>query len=309
MGKIINAQDIPKSLWDMESRKIILPTSLNNAWLNIVTESGLLEKAHKPAPNGIAGGISKEDTDNHLVWKFSGSAARTQLSLLDPDGSLGNVPDAYFKIFSGGTVLIADLPSGSGAATAALLTTIEQLRREEIIPRLPLKVKIVAGEISDFARAHASNLLKKLEKNLNEQAIFLEMEFLKWDALSKKSTAEITKRLILLSQDCGARLILMANFSDFLQNSGRWKEASNNFENLFIHAADSESYVIWIEPKTNEVVKENGFMMKIISWFLKLFNTGDSNFSSCEAFCQHPIRIEHKFRVNLTLKRFDLPNE
>lgn len=310
MSKLFESSYIPESLWDRKRNKIILPASLRYSWIERITKIGLLEKAKEPVPEGIAGGISKEDTDKHLAWKFSGSAARTQLSFLDPYEKLGNISDAYMKIFSGETVLIADLPSGSGAAIATLLSTVEQLRREEVIPRIPLTVKIVAGEISDFAREHAADIINNMRKELEKQAIYIEAEYLKWNALSKISTADITRKLIIQSQQCCARLILMANFSDFLQKNKKWNEACKNFEDLFVHARDNESYVIWIEPSTNEVTDKGGFMPNIVKWFRTLFKRGDEDeeFFSCDSLGQHPLRENIEFHVNLTIKRFDLPN-
>lgn len=206
MSRLIKPEDIPETLWHPEATCLQLAPTLRTAWEHLLRHAGLEEKARQPDPGGKIGGLSKEDTDDHLAWRFSGSSARVQLSFLDPEDKLTEVADAYAKVFSGGTVLLADLPCGSGAAALALLGNIAELRRQDRIPRSPLNVKIVGGELSDFARGYASLATEHVKDALAEQAIWVSAEFLSWDALDKFSTAELTNRLTVLGQECSAAL-------------------------------------------------------------------------------------------------------
>ncbi|WP_423933735.1 hypothetical protein [Comamonas sp. 23] len=316
MSRLIKPTDIPQTLWHVDTTCLHLAPALLKAWEHLLRHAGLEEKARQPVPEGKIGGFSKEDTDDHLAWRFSGSSARVQLSLLDPEDKLTEVADAFAKVFSGGTVLLADLPCGSGAAALALLANIAELRRQDRIPRSPLNVKIVGGELSEFARSYASLATEHIKDALAEQAIWVSAEFMSWDALDKFSTADLTNRLTVLGQDCSARLIVLANFSGFLQREGKWKEALPQFESLFIHGRAHNSFVLWIEPQTNAVLGSGGFFGRAIAWFKKLFSaqqTKDAqdnlvveNLGKSAANVQHPLK-EHQFNVQLVVQRFDLP--
>jgi hypothetical protein len=316
MDRLIKPADIPETLWHPGAKCLRLAPMLLSAWRHLLQHAGLEERALQPVPEGKIGGLSKDETDDHLAWRFSGSSARVQLSLLDPRDELAGVADAFAKVFSGGVVLVADLPCGSGAAVLTLLASIAELRREGRIPREPLHVKVVGGELSDFARDYACLAMNHIKNALAEQAIWVSAEFLPWDALDRFSTADLTNRLTVLGQECSARLIVLANFSGFLQGEGKWKEAIPQFESLFVHGRARNSFVLWIEPQTNKVLGSGGFFGRALAWFKKLFSTHQSkdeqealaieNLGKSSAGVQHPLK-DHQFDVHLVIQRFDLP--
>lgn len=315
MDRLIKPEDIPETLWHPGTKRLYLAPMLCSAWVHLLQHAGLEESALQPVPQRKIGGLSKEETDAHLAWRFSGSSARVQLSLLDPGNELSNVADAFAKVFSGGKVLVADLPCGSGAAVLTLLASIAELRRENRIPRAPLHVKVVGGELSAFAREYACLAMDHIKNALAEQAIWVSAEFLSWDALDKFSTADLSTRLTLLGHDCSVRLIVLANFSGFLQGEGKWKEAIPQFESLFVHGRDRNSFVLWIEPQTNNVLASGGFFGRTLEWFKKLFSTQQpkseldtlviENLGKSNASVQHPLK-DHQFNVSLVIQRFDL---
>lgn len=272
MARLIEPADIPETLWHTETKCLRLAPELLTAWKYLLKDVGLEEKALQAVPAGKIGGLSKKETDDHLAWRFSGSSARVQLSLLDPHHELADVADTFAKVLSGGTVLIADLPCGSGAAVLTLLASIAELRQEDRIPRNPLYVKVVGGELSKFARDYASRAMDHIKAALADQAIWVSAEFLSWDALDRFSTADLTNRLTVLGQECSARLIVLANFSGFLQGEGKWKEALPQFESLFVHGRAHNSFVLWVEPQTNTVLGSGGFFGRALAWFKKLFS-------------------------------------
>lgn len=316
MARLIQPADIPETLWHASKERLLLAPDLLTAWKHLLQHAGLEEKALQPVPKGEVGGLTKEETDDHLTWRFSGSSARVQLGLLDPRGEISGVTDAFARIFSGGTVLVADLPCGSGAAVLTLLASLAELRRQGRIPRHPLHIKVVGGELSAFARDYASRAMEHIKDALADQAIWVSAEFLPWDALDKFSTADLTNRLTLLGQDCTARLMVLANFSGFLQGDGKWKEALPQFESLFVHGRAHNSFVLWIEPQTNKVLGLGGFFSRAIAWFKKLFSAHQTqdeqdalmveNLGKSKAGVQHPLK-DHQFDVHLVIQRFDLP--
>ncbi len=316
--RLIRKEDLPRSLWDAEQSRLHLSPDLVRTWQHLLDTGDLYATAIHPAPKNVIGGTDKTATDQHLAWRVSGSAARVQLAMLDPNNDLPKVADAFAKVFSGGTVLLTDAPCGSGAAALSILSTVADLRRQERLPRYPLTVKLVGGELSEFARDYASLGTQHILAAMNEQAIWVEPEFLPWDALSKFSTADLIKRLILLGEGCSARVLVLANFSGFLHGNSKWNEAAPQFEDLFIHSRDVQSVAIWIEPKTNLVLDEKGgFFSRVLKWFSfkfsELIKKGEEeqfqvgHVGVSEAQVQHPLREEQQFRVNLSVKHFDLP--
>src|SRR3990167_762095 len=317
MQRLIRPEDIPPSLWQPENGVIHLAPNLVSAWKTILTHANIFEKALLSAPENIIGGVTKEATDEHLAWRFSGSSARVQLGLLDPKGKLNTVSDAFARVFSGGTVLIADLPCGSGAALLTILSTIAELRREGRLPRQPLTVKIVGGEISESAREYAKIGIEHIKVSLAEQAIWVSAEFVHWDVLSKFSTADLNNKLTLTGNGCAARLLILANFSGFLESNANWQKAKIQLESLFIHCRDNESYAIWIEPQTKKVVKSGGLFTKLTKFINDLFSLKktatdqdampETELEAGKAEAQHPLRDDHKFNVALAIRRFTLP--
>lgn len=316
MARLIQPADIPATLWSPKTERLYLAPDLLTAWKHLLQHAGLEEQAMQPVPKGEIGGLSQKETNDHLAWRFSGSSARVQLGFLDPRNELGGVADAFAKVFSGGKVLIADLPCGSGAAVLTLISCIAELRRQGKIPRHPLHVTVVGGELSEFARGYASRAMDHIKDALVEQAIWVSAEFLSWDALDVFSTADLTKKLIVHGQDCSARLMVLANFSGFLQKEGNWDNALPQFQSLFVHGRDSNSYAIWIEPQTKQVHGSSGFFSGALEWFKKLFSVFHTeadqdalqvkNLGKSSSKAQHPLR-EHQFNVHLEIQRFDLP--
>ena len=81
----------------------------------------------------------------------------------------------------------------------------------------------------DLSIHHAKEALKSLVTELGEQAITIEFEVMDWDVCDQFSNTDLIKHLTLKSQDCAIKLLVLANFSGFLQRSGKWKEANKNF--------------------------------------------------------------------------------
>jgi hypothetical protein len=315
MGRLIPKEMIPPSLWNSEDFILHLPPQLIESWVMLLDENGLRDKAMDRAPEGFEGGISKEETDNHLAWRFTGSSARVMLPMLDPNQDLAEIPDTFARIFSGNKVFLADLPCGSGAASLSILSVLCELRRQKRLPRMPQEIVIVGGEISTYAQKYANEALEYLKPALEAQAISINFEVIGWDVCDPFSNSDLVKHLTLTSQGCGAKLLILANFSGFLQREGKWKEAQQQLAELFRHSREEKSFVIWIEPRKNDVVREGGFMPRVIAWFKNLFSTftqiwneGEElkNYATTSVKVKHPL-TEGAFRTNLVVVRFDLP--
>jgi hypothetical protein len=277
----------------------------------LLKENDLEDMASQKAPKGFTGGMSKDDTDKHLAWRYTGSCGRVILTLLDPKEHLSEISDAYATIFSANNVLLADLPCGSGAGSVSIITTLIELRKSEVLPRLALNIQIVAAEISQFALDYYVQQIEKIRHAALEQAIFIEYETLHWDALDKVSTADLIYKLTILNQGCDSRLLLLTNFSGFLDKEEQWKKAEQQFEQIFIHSRDKSSSAIWIEPGSKNL---DGFFKKLTKWFNNFLNSirksipnVDALYGKSDSKCKHPLK-EHLFNISLTVKRFQLPS-
>ena len=312
MKRLIHPKDIPSSLWDNKKQILHLPKPLTDEWKTILKQNNLFEKAHDSAPKGFVGGISKKDTNDHFAWRFTGSCARVVLSLLDPKNDLEDLADSYAKLFAGNKVFIADLPCGAGAASASLLSTLAVLRQHQVLPRIPLTIVILGGEISPHARAHAENILNSLRPRLLEQSISIEFSTCSWDVCDKVSTANLNRESILKSNNADSKLIMITNFSGFLEKSSKFKTAHPQLEELFRYSQDQNSSALWLEPATNAVKKN--FFDKIANWFIKFFDSEKKEspeshkaiYAETVSDVQHPLKEDQKFRATLVIKQFEL---
>jgi hypothetical protein len=315
MKRLVPKEMIPDTLWNDTESALLLPPQLISSWKILLDKYGLMEKALLRAPEGFEGGMSKEDTDNHLAWRFTGSSARVMLPILDPKDELAEIPDVFARIFSGNVVFLADLPCGSGAASISILTVLCELRKQGRVPREPLHVVIIGGEISKYAQQYANEAICCLTAELEAQAITVEFEIMDWDVCDKISNTDLIKQLTLKSQNCPTKLLLLSNFSGFLQKDGKWETAKKQFDELFRHSRDENSIALWIEPLKNNVTGVGGFMPRLIKWFKDAFSSflpkddeeeHPKNYAESSAEAYHPLQDE-KFRVNLSVVRFDLP--
>ena len=311
-NRFIKSSDIPSSLWCEKTENIILPIKLVELWKGLLEKNNLLSLAKGRAPQSFVGGISKKETDKHLAWRYNGSCARVLLSVLDPKNKLSDVSDAYASIFAGNKVFLSDLPSGSGAAIVSILCTLFELRKHNVLPRHPLNISIIAGEISPTARTYLKEQLENLTPSLEEQAIWIEFEIVEWDTLSKISTVDLIKKITISSQHSTAKLLILSNFTGFLVHSGKWKKAKLQFDDIFLHSRDLLSTSIWIEPQRKNV---DTFFNKAIIWLKDSFSpllgsklTKDDSrwYAQTEILCKQPIK-DGNFRVRLTVMKFDLP--
>ncbi len=318
--RLVSNQDLPDSLWSSSDRHLIIPPTLVRAYAKAIVAHNLESLSQKGgAGSGPVGGLTKEASDQHFAQSFSGSVARMQLAALDPDCRAEHVADAFVKMLAGGKVLIIDVPSGSGAASLALLCTICELRAKSILPRIPLDVVLIGGEISPHARAYSQYLLAEVRGDLCDQAINVESRFVHWDACDRASTTLLIKQVVRSIEGCAGALMVVANFNGFLHQSGKQKEVRPQLEDLFRYAASSNTTAIWIEPQNNGAVAQGG----LFPWLRKLFkdtflqklvemipsgSTDDFVTMTTSRF-RHPIRTTDVYDVRLAVVRFSLREE
>jgi hypothetical protein len=258
-ARLLNAGDIPTSLWDREQGILHLPQSLADAYTRIIDGSGLRElAASRDRADPPVGGLTQQLADAHFAQAFDGSAARALLALLDPYDHLTNVSNTFINALAGNRLCVIDAPCGAGATAYAFLTAIADLRKFRILPRVPMDVTLIGADLSAPARLHASNLFPILRQPLEEQAIFVSAEFHSWDATDKMSTTSLIRRSIELSPNGMRRLVLVANFSGFLERQGKRGAAEPQLEELFRYTSGPNCASLWIEPNMNRATSSSG---------------------------------------------------
>lgn len=311
--RLIQSGELPATLWNGTEEHLCLPPRLVAVYADVLRSAGLYDKAlGNEHHEGPVGGISQEETDAHFAKAFSGSCARVQLAILDPHNKMPVVADSFAKLLSGGRVAIADIPSGAGAAVLAVLHNIAELRRASVVPREPLEVIILGGEISEAARRYAEALLTQSAASLGEQAITVDAMWKSWDACDELSTVDLIQELNFRARDCAARYLLVANFSGYLQRGGKWKNAEPQLKQIFQHFGSKHACGIWIEPQTNEAVHpSSGMLAKLTGWFTSKWNRfvkvlfSEQQHTSSARY-ELPLRPGATARVNLAVLRFDL---
>lgn len=242
--------EIPATLSD--GSRLTLPQTLAQAYLDSLSANGLLATASGPRPKPApVGGLTKEATDLHYAHAFDGSVARAQLALLDPKKEVATTATKLLKFFSGGALTFVDVPAGAGAAALSILCTIGELRRSGMVPREPLNVHLLWGEISDPARGYAEELISRVTDSLAAQAIFVTSDCFSWDVLSELSNAELVEKIVLSKSLRPQTVLLISNFNGFLEKENKKKAAYPQIAELIKYSSGKLNAAVWIEPDMN----------------------------------------------------------
>jgi len=314
--RLLEPKNIPPSLWSQDDEALVFPASRRSVYAGIIEELNLTSLVSFADHQGAIGGISKDETDQHFAQAFSGSVARVLLAVLDPKDEVGDASDAFLRCTTGTSVCITDAPCGSGAAAAAFLCAIAELRAEQVIPREPLNAKLIGAELSPAAREYAEMVMKRISAFLEEQAIFLTWEFRPWDVTCDLSTADLVRTCVLGSATAENKLLMIANFSGFLGLSGKRKDSEKQLRELFRYASADKSFAVWIEPNMNKVLDDGGlfpwlrqsvlggwrrFAKFLGKWKRKSTGDGDDPVALSQAKFRHPLDQNHLANVRLAV--------
>ena len=307
MNRLIPEDSIPESLWKPKNDTLVLPSSLKDCWKSVLEQRNLLQQALTERGDNEIGGIDEEATNKHYSFRFNGSCARFQLTFLDPKDDLKEVSNAFVKSLAGNSVFIADIPSGTGAASLSLLTNIAQLREEKLLPKLPLEVKILAGEISPHAIKIFNDSLKIVSPYLQEHSIYVEVDIVQWDIQDDYSNTDLIKKITIASQHSKSKILLITNFNGYLDNNGVWNKVQHRFEEIFRYFSGESTVAIWLEPLKNNVTRQ--FWPNVLKWFQKklkrlINNDKELEYESSSARYEHGL-IDSSPRVNVAVVKFN----
>lgn len=315
-NRFLHPDRLPQTLWDRDNKILRLPNALTSAYEAMIDRNSLRELAQsRTIEDSPVGGLGKSATDKHFAQQFDNSAARAQLAVTDSTKEVARVSNAIIESLSGNMVCITDAPCGAGAAAFSLLCTIAELRAHDILPRLPLHIRLIGAEISEFARQYAKEMLAELTPFLESQAIFVQAELLPWDVTDNLSNTDLIQSMIRAKASVSKNLLVVANFSGFLTRSGKQKDAQPQLAELFRHASGGESVAIWIEPQMKSAVSDSGLFSIVGRWvkdkwhrFVRVNTDGVSNdgFLSSEVQFQSTLTPGRLRPVRLAVMRLDL---
>lgn len=299
--------DISK-LWD--GSHLTLPKRLGDAYRSVLHENGLLPEAIGPRPSPPpVGGLTQEQTDIHFAHAFDGSAARAELVLLNPNGETESAATVLRQFLSGGALCLVDVPCGAGAGSLALLSTIAELRKEQELPRQPLDVRLLWGEISAPALKYALRLLAEIEGDLADQGITVVVETLPWDVLDEVSNVELVQKIAQTKATHPQILLLVCNFSGFLERQGKWKAAAPGLKMLLQFCSGDMNAGVWLEPDQKAVSK--GLFQKLgnligglIAFAKQVGEDDEGDAASAKFYC--PIGTGKTHRVSARTMPFEL---
>lgn len=300
--------ELPVSLHD-GSRLSIAPP-LAGACLSSLDAHGLTKLSRGPRPDPPpVGGLTKEATDKHYAHAFDGSAARAQLALLDPTTEVKTTAQTLQKFFTAGTLTFIDVPAGAGAAALAIICSIVTLRAEGALPRLPLHINLILGEISEPARDYADDLLNRVLPELETQGITISKQILTWNVLSALSNSNLVESIILSKATTQQTLLLISNFNGFLEKEGKKKDAYPQLAELLKYSSGKLNAAVWIEPNMNTA--KLGLFPFIMKGLAKLVGfasprVGASGNETCNYKFSTPANPENTANVRLCVMPIDL---
>jgi hypothetical protein len=258
-SRLLDPKLIPASLWNKDNAVLLLPPCLVKAYVTLIERHNLHDLAHsRDSKNPPTGGLTKEKTDEHFAQAFDGSVARAQLALLDPHEHATAASNTYIRSLAGNKLSLTDAPCGAGAAAFSFLANVAELRKNGVLPRQPLDISLIGAELSAPAREYAQGLLQELKGELENQAIFIEADFISWDVTSSLSNTDLIQKMTLNANSHPCRLLIIANFNGFLEREKKRNEAQPQFDELFRHASGQNSVAIWIEPDMNRATGQGG---------------------------------------------------
>lgn len=264
MMPVLGRMDIPKELWFEET--LFMPNCLSTSYKKLLEEYKVMEVALDTRDaNGPIGGKSLEETLQHFARRFGVSTCRVESLVLDPYNAFDTVSGDLLTSLSCGRVSVLDVPCGTGAVGASLLSGIATLRARGVLPKLPLDVAITGGDLSGSALDIYTKMIAELKPTLGTVGINVDLTITEWDAAMPETTARLIDTWFSKSTGTGEYLAIVANFSG--EASKRYKEFESSFQHIPARLYDKKCTIVWVEPMMSGAVT---FLEKIHQNFQKL---------------------------------------
>jgi len=282
---VINQEDIPQDLWKNET--LHMPICLIEAYRKQLQKYGVMNDVlDTKNMGGPIGGSSHQDTLQHFTYRYGVSACRVQSLALDPYHAFDSIPDDLLTTLSAGRVSILDMPCGTGAAGASLLSTIAILRDKNKLPREPLDVMITGGDCSPTGRVIYKKIIDNLKPYLATVGINIWLATVDWDGTNPDSTAALVDAwLNSNSPGCTEFLTVIANFSGAAGN--HFADFERSFLHIHERLHDKTCTIIWVEPKMRSA---DTLLKRVRSLFNFRSGTPNSQFTHLYSF-YHPFQL------------------
>lgn len=256
-----------EAIWASDSIRI--GDALAEEYRSRLVDERLLELALERGAGGEVGGAGAEETDRHFSWMFANSAGRSVYVCIDPRAELGDVSRLVSACLLDGELLLVDVPCGGGAGALGVISAIYEQRKAKVVPRLPLRVTVLAGDYSDRGREHFEAMAAQLAPHLRDQAIELELHTLHWDARDIYSSTAFIDRACDLAANKDRVFLLVNNFSGALTDAAL-NELFGHFLSQFTgRMRRIPNCVCWIEPNSKSA---NRMLPKLMAWFSRVFS-------------------------------------
>ncbi len=288
MKRILPVNSICESLWANQTLR--LSSQLSSAYLERLQSQGLMEMASdQTKANGEPGGATEEESDKHFAFRFVNSAGRNLCAALDPHDKLGDVSNSLLAPMFGERILIVDIPCGAGAGGLALLDSIRELRVNQVLAPLPLRVDIVAGDIAPRALEHYRELFSKVRGELAAASISVNLVTLNWDVSDVPGNAAFVDTVITSAANANHVLVIASNFSDAMANEVLFEHFRHFLSQLMGRLAHWPTTVCWIEPRSRRVKK---YLPPISDWvdkFMSWLKSAGDDFGECNYQMYDPV--------------------
>jgi len=306
VSRLIRSEDLPPQLYEHDNKCLRFAPSLTSGYRNVLAARGILEAAIAAVHESEIGGAAAHEAERHFMTAYSGSCARIKLAMLDPQELLQEASNVFIRAFAGGRVGLLDIPCGGGAATAALLCTIAELRAQRILPALPLEVQLVGGDISIDARQYAREIFDAIDPHLRANGIAVSADFQPWDVCDAHSTSAIVHRWMGHAHNCREHFVLTANCSGFLKDGGHFKEAHDQLNEIFRYAILQRSTIAWIEPQTKGAMGSHWpqLLQRFLPTFAKWFAAPSAPLCAESSFI-HPLQDGRIYAVRVSLIKLE----
>lgn len=254
---VFHESDIPEELWAQEM--LFMPICLSGSYTELLQGYGKMDAAVSLEDvAGPIGGEGREATLEHFARRYGVSSCRIESLVLDPRIAFGNISDDLVTSLSSGRIAILDAPCGSGAVGASLLSSIAVLRKNSVLPKLPLDIDITGGDCSETAREIYTKMIAKLEPALNIVGIEINLKTVPWDARNADTTASLVDTWFGNNIGYSEYLAIIANFSGEAGKS--FEDFRRSFQHIHDRLYNKKCTVVWVEP---EMPGAQTFLQKI----------------------------------------------
>ncbi len=175
-----------------------------------------------------------------------------------------------------GSLAVLDIPSGSGGGLLGLLSAVQELRRQRILPLTPIRVKICAGDISPHALEIHASMLKRMKPYFEAVGIRLEWTHKAWDVSDPLSTSELLDNWLNDTALCEEHLVFVSAFSGFAKH--HFNDVNEAVRHIAVRPHNKMLQFVWIEPDSNE---GRWLLGKLFDVFMDVFRKRDASIAKC----------------------------